>query len=196
MRLRRSLQQLIALPLLLALLLAGSIWASFLTLDLLRALRTDWISLIPDLVTGRARAWTLPEWLRGSGEVYSPLILLFTTTSAGVLCGFALTHWRRTLRPLAWLGAWNAVLTLPFVVVAFDRFLCDAIGADTRSRPLNLDDGFTNGVWHSATASVISLPFFIVGLGLARTLTRVSARNASRRWKKRRRSLRRLRESR
>jgi hypothetical protein len=195
LRFRRSIHQLVAMPILLGSLLGGSIWASLVVLDLLRAVETDWIALIPDLLSGRAFGWSLPEWMRGSGETLSPLVLGFTNLGAGAIAGFGLTHWRRALLPVAWLALWNTALVVPLVVVQMDRLICDVWGDDTTS-PLFLAADYVDAAWNSSAASIVSLPIFVAGNAIGRVLTRVSALAAARRWKKRRRARRRLRESR
>lgn len=196
MRLRRALHHLIAVPVLMAALLAGSMWASMLSLDLLRALGTDWLSLILDVGTGRIATMKLPNWMAGAGEVYSPLVLLFTVTGAGTVAGFALTHWRKPMIALAWIAVWNAVLVVPLVVTGIDRLIFSVFEPTGRSSVSHLSLDYADAAWNLAAASLISLPIFFGGIGIGRVLTRVSARFASRRWNRRRRARRRLRESR
>lgn len=196
MRLRRSLHHLVAVPVLMAALMAGSMWAAMLSLDLMRALGTDWLSLILDLCTGRIATMKLPAWMVGAGEVYSPLILVFMLTGAGTVAGFALTHWRKPMIALAWLAVWNAVLGVPLVVNGIDRLVFSVFEPTGRSSVSHLSSKYADAAWNLAAASLISLPIFFAGIGIGRVLTRVSARFASRRWNRRRRARRRLRESR
>jgi len=196
LRLRRSLHHLIAVPVLMTALLAGSMWASMLSLDLLRALGTDWLSLVPDVFTGRIATMQLPNWMAGAGEVYSPLVLLFMVTGAGTIAGFALTHWRKPMIALAWIAAWNTALVVPLVVTGIDRLIFSMFRPTGRSSVSRLSSEYADAAWNLAAASLISLPIFFAGIGFGRAMTRAASRLASRRWNRRRRARRRLRESR
>ena len=195
----RSLRQVVFLPLAAWALLAGAIFGAALTLDLLRALNSSWTGLHGDLLSGRAMAWRIPDWMRGSGEPFSPIVLVIFAFAAGLVLAFGLSHWRRwALIPL-WLGMWNLAVFMPLILrvagtmidtVAAAAFGESVLVGSVRSRP------DLTSIYDLSAAAFYSLPVFVIGVVSASPARRLAGVNASRRWRKRRRLLQRKRESR
>lgn len=195
----RSLRQLFLLPLAACALLAGSIFGAALTLDFLRALNSSWTTLHSDVLSGRAMAWRIPDWMRGSGEPFSPILLVMFAFAAGLSLAFGLSHWRRwALFPL-WLGMWNLAVFMPLILrvagTMIDTVAATAFGegvlvGSVRSRP------DLTSIYDLSAAAVYSLPVFAIGVASAWPVRRLADVNSSRRWRKRRRLLQRKRESR
>ncbi|MBX3317650.1 MAG: hypothetical protein KF902_12410 [Phycisphaeraceae bacterium] len=196
---QRAIRQVVFLTIGTAAMLAGSIGGAALTLDYFRAIGTSWTRLHRDVLTGRVSQWRAPEWMQGSGEPFSPIMLVMFSVLGGVVLSAGLTHWKRWMLIPAWLGLWNVVVFLPLMthkaVVLFERVCAWVLSAGPVYVPRGSGGDFT-GTYDLAAASMYSIAPFAFGMLGGSLARRLSAMNARRRWIKRRRWLRRRRESR
>ncbi len=197
--LQNSLRHLVLLPVAICALLAGSIFGAALTLDLLRAFNSSWTRLHEDVLSRRAMAWQVPDWMRGSGEPFSPILLMLFSAAAGLGLAFGLSHWRRWALIPFWLAIWNLAVFMPLIARSVG-YTIDSVAAMAFGEGVVLGSAQARpdltSIYDLSAASLYSIPMFALGIAGASIARRLSDANATRRWKKRRRSLRRNRESR
>ncbi len=178
--------------------LAGAIFGAALTLDFFRAMGTSWTRLHEDVLSGRVASWTIPGWMRGSGEPFSPIMLVLFAVLGGLVLGFGLTHWRKWMLIPLWVALWNVAVFTPLATyraeVLIDHVCVMLFGE------MAISGGRSSASFPStydlAAASVYSVVPFGLGLMGASLLRGLADVNARRRWIKRRRLLKRRRESR
>lgn len=179
--------------------LTGAIFGAALTLDFFRAMGTSWTRLHEDVLSGRVASWTIPGWMRGSGEPFSPIMVTLFSVLGGLVLGFGLTHWRKWMLIPVWVGLWNVVVFTPLVTFEagewIDHVCVMLFGEKTLSGTGRSSASFPS-TYDLAAASVYSIVPFGLGLMGASLLRGLADVNARRRWIKRRRLLKRRRESR
>lgn len=179
--------------------LAGAIFGAALTLDFFRAMGTSWTRLHEDVLSGRVASWTIPGWMRGSGEPFSPIMFVLFSVLGGLVLGFGLTHWRKWMLIPVWVGLWNVVVFTPLVTFeagAWIDHMCVLLFGEMALSGTGRSSANFTATYDLAAASVYSIVPLGLGLMGSSLLRGLADVNARRRWIKRRRWLKRRRESR
>lgn len=180
-------------------LLTGAIFGAALTQDFLVAIGTSWSRLHEDVLTGRVSRWRVPHWMHGSGEPFSPVMVAVFSMLGGLTLAFGLPHWRKWMLVPLWVGLWNVVVFTPQATheigLLIDRACVRFFSESAVVVPTGSGPDF-KGAYELATASVYSIVPLCIGTMGGSIATRLASVNARRRWIKRRRMLKRRRESR
>lgn len=179
--------------------LGGAIFGSALTLDFFRAIGTSWTRLHADVLSGRVSTWSIPGWMRGSGEPFSPIMLVLFSVLGGLVLGFGLTHWRKWMLIPLWVALWNIAVFTPLVTFEAGAWIdhaCVLVFGEMALAGTSRPSASFPSTYDLAVASVYSIVPFGLGLMGASLLRGLADVNARRRWIKRRRLLKRRRESR